>query len=81
MHFCKILDTLCQKPHAGGKGERSSLPPLTVEEAMREDEVVVEIHTSASDVGGASSTSTLWEPPSCLLPSLDCPEWGLAPED
>lgn len=69
---------MCQKPHAWKKeGESSSSPPLTVEEAMREDEVVAEIHTSASDVGGASSTSALWEP-SCLLPGLDCPEWAFA---
>lgn len=57
------------------------MPPLTAAEAMREDEVVVEIHTSASDVGGASSISMLCEPESCLLPSLECPECALAPGD
>lgn len=54
------------------------MPPLTAAEAMRADEEVLEIHTSASDVGGASSISMLCEPESCLLPSLDCPEWPLA---
>lgn len=58
-----------------------AMPPLTAAEAMRADEVVAEIHTSASDVGGASSISRLCEPESCLLPSLDCPEWALPLED
>lgn len=40
------------------KLEKKSLPPLTAAEAMR-DEVVAEIHTSGSDVGGASSMSML----------------------
>lgn len=53
------------------------MPPLTAAEAMRAEEVLAEIHTSASDVGGASSISMLCEPESCLLPSLDCPEWAL----
>jgi len=60
-----------------GKCQRSSVPPLTVAEAMREAAVVAEIHTSASDDGGASSMSILWEPESCLFPSLECPEWPL----
>lgn len=50
------------------------MPPLTAAEAMRVDEVVAEIHTSPSDVGGASSISTLREPESCLLPSLERPK-------
>ena len=55
------------------------MPPLTAAEVMRADEVVADIHTSASDVGGASSISKLCEPESCLLPSFDCPEWDLVP--
>lgn len=63
------------------KLEKDSMPPLTAAEAMRAEEVLAEIHTSASDVGGASSISMLCEPESCLLPSLDCPEWALALRD
>jgi len=57
------------------------MPPLTAAEAMREEveeEAVAEIHTSVSDVGGASSISRPWELVSCLLPDLECP---LAPGD
>lgn len=57
------------------------MPPLTAAEAMREAEVAAELHTSVSDVGGASSMSMLCGPASCRLPSLECPEWALAPGD
>lgn len=52
------------------------MQPLTAEEAMQEDEALKEIHTSPSDVGGASSISMLCEPESRLLPSLGCLEFA-----
>ena len=51
------------------------MPPLTAAEAMREGGKAAGIHTSASDVGGASSRSRLWELDSRLWPDLEYPEW------
>lgn len=66
-----------QRSEVSVKLQRESVPPLTAAEAMRADVEAAEIHTSASDVGGASSTSTLWGSDSCLFPSLDWAEWAL----
>ena len=56
------------------------MPPLTAAEAMREGGKAAVIHTSASDVGGASSTYMLWEPDSRLWPDLEYPEWDRPPD-
>lgn len=58
--------------------ERVRKPPLTAEKDMRGDGEVPELHTSPSDIGGASSMSTSRGPESSLWPDLDCPVWDLA---
>lgn len=52
-------------------------PPLTAPEAKQGDWEVAGIHTSPSDMEGASSMSTSGGAASCLDPALDCPGWFL----
>jgi len=71
-----------------GKRKRRTRPPLTAAEAMREGGKAAGIHTSASDIGGASSASKLREADSRLWPALEYPAcnrplevWALSGRD
>lgn len=61
----------------GIKKPKDRKPPLTAPEAKRGDWEVAEIHTSPSDMEGASSMSTSGGAASCLDPALHCPGWVL----
>lgn len=66
-----------QRQRIGKKSQKDRKPSLTAPEAKRGDWEVAEIHTSPSDMQGASSMSTSGGATSCLDPTLDCPGWNL----